>query len=173
MPSFGSQPTQSSFVEVLQRLKEEAGEGIGMHVSFLSKIYPPKQLIVQRLRGVLIVGHDLHYRNSTRKKTLSVRILSTRLTSNRQLPFFLVFQQIDVEESTDAGTGAIGLRIYGVTEVGSSCCYQQYTLFMSKFQTGYSVLLNVTDFLPYFYIAVPRGFGRGDLESFRSDLNVS
>jgi hypothetical protein len=42
-----------------------------------------------------------------------------------------------------------------------------------EFQAGHSVLANVTDFLPYFYIAVPRGFIQDDLESFRSDLNVS
>lgn len=29
-PSFGSQPIESSFADVLQRLKEEAGEGHGV-----------------------------------------------------------------------------------------------------------------------------------------------
>jgi hypothetical protein len=28
--AFGSQPTESSFADVLQRLKDEAGDGIGM-----------------------------------------------------------------------------------------------------------------------------------------------
>ena len=44
---------------------------------------------------------------------------------------------------------------------------------MAISQAGQSVLAHITGFLPYFYIAVPRGFGQDDLESFRSDLNVS
>ena len=63
--------------------------------------------------------------------------------------------------------------MYGVTEVGSSHCHGQSDLFTIAFQAGNSILANVTDFLPYFYIALPRGFGQEDLESFRLDLNVS
>ena len=35
------------------------------------------------------------------------------------------------------------------------------------------MLANITEFLPYFYIAVPRGFTNEDIEPFRSHLNVS
>jgi hypothetical protein len=87
-------------------------------------------------------------------------------------PFLPVFQQIDVEQSTDAGTGAICLRLYGVTEV-RLILLPRPVKFMIVFQAGNSILAIVTDFLPYFYIAVPRGFGQDDLESFRFDLNVS
>jgi DNA polymerase delta subunit 1 len=34
------------------------------------------------------------------------------------------------------------------------------------------VVATVTDFLPYFYIAVPRGFRDDDIEPFKSYLNV-
>lgn len=117
-PSFGSQPTQSSFVEVLARLKEETGEGVEAEGGADSWARPPMRKINEKKDSI-------------------------------------IFQQIDVEESTDAGTGTISLRMYGVTEAGNS------------------VLVNITDFLPYFYIAVPRGFGQDDLESFRFDLNKS
>lgn len=63
----------------------------------------------------------------------------------------IVFQQIEVENGDQCdGTW---LRMFGVTEA------------------GHSVLVNVTDFLPYFYIGVPRGFGDDDLEPFKADLN--
>jgi len=34
-------------------------------------------------------------------------------------------------------------------------------------------MATVTDYLPYFYIAVPRGFTHEDIEPFRQYLNVS
>jgi DNA polymerase delta subunit 1 len=37
---------------------------------------------------------------------------------------------------------------------------------------GHSVLVHVKGFLPYFFIAVPRGFVAEDIQSFMSDLNV-
>jgi hypothetical protein len=40
-------------------------------------------------------------------------------------------------------------------------------------QDGNSVMAFVTDFLPYFYIAAPRGFTPDDLFPFKSYLNVS
>ncbi|EDR05542.1 uncharacterized protein LACBIDRAFT_251819 [Laccaria bicolor S238N-H82] len=64
----------------------------------------------------------------------------------------IVFQQIDIDETGD-GSGGIELRMFGVTE------------------DGHSVLAHVTDFPPYFYIGVPRGFQDGDIESFRQYLN--
>ena len=40
-------------------------------------------------------------------------------------------------------------------------------------QEGHSVLAHITDFLPYFYIAVPRGLMKEDLPGFIGYLNVS
>ncbi|KAH7905236.1 ribonuclease H-like domain-containing protein [Hygrophoropsis aurantiaca] len=61
------------------------------------------------------------------------------------------FQQIKIEEVDDSSTGA--LRMYGVTE------------------EGHSVLAHVSGFLPYFYIAVPRGFDKVDFDAFAEYLN--
>ncbi|KAH7911043.1 DNA polymerase family B-domain-containing protein [Hygrophoropsis aurantiaca] len=65
----------------------------------------------------------------------------------------IVFQQIDVEEAMDYSTGAMTLRMFGVTEA------------------GHSVLAHITGFAPYFYVAVPRGFDLGDLNAFADHLN--
>lgn len=40
-------------------------------------------------------------------------------------------------------------------------------------QAGNSVLANVTQFMPYFYVPVPRGFDNADLDAFMDALNVS
>lgn len=40
-------------------------------------------------------------------------------------------------------------------------------------QDGNSVLANVTKFMAYFYIPVPRGFDHSDLDAFMDALNVS
>jgi DNA polymerase delta subunit 1 len=40
-------------------------------------------------------------------------------------------------------------------------------------QAGHSILANVTDFFPYFYVPYPRGLTDGDLDSLRHYLNVS
>lgn len=34
------------------------------------------------------------------------------------------------------------------------------------------MLVHVTGFMPYFFIAVPRGFENADIAPFKSDLNV-
>ncbi|TFY72913.1 hypothetical protein EVG20_g104 [Dentipellis fragilis] len=65
----------------------------------------------------------------------------------------IVFQQIDIEVSTDANNGRAEIRMFGVTE------------------DGHSVLAHVTNFLPYFYIPVPRGFTKDDLGPFKQYLN--
>ncbi|KZP26619.1 delta DNA polymerase [Athelia psychrophila] len=65
----------------------------------------------------------------------------------------IVFQQIDVEEATDYGSGETTLRMFGVT------------------QDGHSVLAHITDFQPYFYVAVPRGFTGDDLKPFMDYIN--
>ncbi|KAH7890713.1 DNA polymerase family B-domain-containing protein [Phlebopus sp. FC_14] len=67
----------------------------------------------------------------------------------------ILFQQIDIENGTNPTTGQIMLRMFGVTEA------------------GHSVLANVTDFAPYFYIPVPRGFLDSDLDPFVDALNKS
>ncbi|KAJ6581215.1 DNA polymerase family B-domain-containing protein [Mycena capillaripes] len=111
--TFSSQPVQSSFTDVLERLKEESTEGGAEGGSdswprpALPHIDPKKDSIV--------------------------------------------FQQIDVEESEMYGQ--VALRMFGVTK------------------DGHSVLANITGFLPYFYVAQPRGFREEDLEPFRQHLN--
>ncbi|KAH0836609.1 hypothetical protein J3R83DRAFT_8309 [Lanmaoa asiatica] len=67
----------------------------------------------------------------------------------------LVFQQVDIENATDTNTGRTMLRMFGVTEAGNS------------------VLANVTQFMPYFYVPVPRGFDNADLDAFTDDVNKS
>ncbi|KAG6868419.1 hypothetical protein C0993_003363 [Termitomyces sp. T159_Od127] len=111
----GSQGGDSSFADVLQRIKDEAGDG-----------------------NIAEGGSD-----SWARPYLAP--LNERMDK-------IVFQQIDVEESQESG-GPTKLRMFGVTEA------------------GHSVLAHITDFLPYFYIAVPRGFNKEDVIPFRQDLN--
>lgn len=84
----------------------------------------------------------------------------------------LVFQQIDVEDAYDNSNGVVTLRLYGVTEVRLPV-YPEDTWTEPKTQAGHSVLAHVTDFLPYFYVPVPRGFQVDDLDAFMENLNVS
>ncbi|KAG7002418.1 DNA polymerase delta catalytic subunit [Physcia stellaris] len=63
----------------------------------------------------------------------------------------LCFQQIEIEEGTLSG-GKVALKLFGVTE------------------TGHSVLLHVTDFLHYLYIAAPVSFTKEDCGGFRTYL---
>ncbi|KAF8159802.1 delta DNA polymerase [Crassisporium funariophilum] len=65
----------------------------------------------------------------------------------------IIFQQIDVEDSSSFDSGPPTLRMFGVTE------------------GGHSVLANITDFLPYFYVPLPRGFTEHDFDAFRLSLN--
>ncbi|KAK4705460.1 DNA polymerase delta subunit 1, partial [Phenoliferia sp. Uapishka_3] len=65
---------------------------------------------------------------------------------------FAVFQQIDIEEHVQAGKGP-GIRAFGVT------------------QGGHSVLLHVSGFLPYFYIAAPKDFTNADCSPLMEHLN--
>ncbi|KAJ7035657.1 DNA polymerase family B-domain-containing protein [Mycena alexandri] len=112
--SFASQPVQSSFAEVLERLKEESAEGTGAEGGSDSWSRPALPTIDPKRDSI-------------------------------------VFQQIDVEESDMFGQ--VALRMYGVTKDGNS------------------VLANITDFLPYFYVAQPRGFREEDLQPFMQHLN--
>ncbi|KAF9526132.1 DNA polymerase family B-domain-containing protein [Crepidotus variabilis] len=65
----------------------------------------------------------------------------------------LIFQQIDIETASHPENNSIILRMYGVTSNGNS------------------VVATVTNYLPYFYVAVPRGFHEDDVEPFRRHLN--
>jgi DNA polymerase delta subunit 1 len=65
-----------------------------------------------------------------------------------------VFQQIDIDEATDASTGST-LRLFGLTKKGNS------------------VLLHVHGFKPYFYVAAPKDFLTEDCRGFKDKLNVS
>ncbi|TIB12090.1 hypothetical protein E3P89_01776 [Wallemia ichthyophaga] len=66
----------------------------------------------------------------------------------------VIFQQIDLEEASIPGAEPF-IRMHGVT------------------QEGFSVLANVSGFLPYLYIAAPRGFTAEDSEGFSGYLNAS
>ncbi|KAK2864970.1 DNA-directed DNA polymerase delta [Arthroderma sp. PD_2] len=63
----------------------------------------------------------------------------------------LCFQQIDVEEGYLAG-GKIAVKLFGVTA------------------TGHSVLLHVTDFMHYLYVAAPVSFTQADCVPFKAYL---
>ncbi|KIJ55415.1 hypothetical protein M422DRAFT_73327 [Sphaerobolus stellatus SS14] len=63
----------------------------------------------------------------------------------------IVFQQIDIEETQ--GENETSLRMFGVTK------------------EGHSILVHVTNFLPYFYVPTPRGFLETDLVPFRERIN--
>ncbi|KAH9940939.1 DNA polymerase family B-domain-containing protein [Epithele typhae] len=117
-PSFSSsQPTQSSFADVLQRLKEDTNES-------------------KDAEG----GADQWAR--------------PRLVPINSKRDSIVFQQIDIEDSVNYQNGATTIRMFGVTENGNS------------------VLAHVIDFLPYFYIATPRGFITEDLAPFMRHVNA-
>ncbi|KAI9748840.1 MAG: DNA-directed DNA polymerase delta [Candelina submexicana] len=65
----------------------------------------------------------------------------------------LCFQQIDAEEGNLHG-GRTTVKLFGVTE------------------TGHSVLLHVTDFLHYLYVAAPISFQKHDCDGFKSYLDT-
>jgi DNA polymerase delta subunit 1 len=70
------------------------------------------------------------------------------------------------------GKGLFGIRMYGVTQVSAKywCVYEVTHLVV--WQEGHSVMAYITDFLPYFYIGMPRGFQDSDMNSFKEHLNV-
>ncbi|KAI0255835.1 DNA polymerase family B-domain-containing protein, partial [Lactifluus subvellereus] len=65
----------------------------------------------------------------------------------------IVFQQVDIDGAYEGVEGGPQINIFGVT------------------QEGHSVLAHITGFMPYFYIAVPRGFENEDIYPFMSELN--
>ena len=66
----------------------------------------------------------------------------------------LSFQSIDAEEGTLPG-GRTTVQLFGVTE------------------TGHSVILHVTDFLHYLYVAAPSSFTKNDTAPFKMFLETS
>ncbi|GAA5869759.1 hypothetical protein JCM1840_000584 [Sporobolomyces johnsonii] len=66
----------------------------------------------------------------------------------------LVFQQIDLEEHSPPGSGP-QIRAFGVTEA------------------GHSVLMHVQGFLPYLWVAAPRGFVNSDCVPLLEHLNAA
>ncbi|KPV78544.1 uncharacterized protein RHOBADRAFT_50999 [Rhodotorula graminis WP1] len=65
-----------------------------------------------------------------------------------------VFQQIDLEEYSAPGAGPT-IRAFGVSKA------------------GHSVLLHVKGFLPYFWVAAPKGFTNSDCVPFLEHLNLT
>ncbi|KAK5092634.1 DNA-directed DNA polymerase delta [Lithohypha guttulata] len=65
----------------------------------------------------------------------------------------LRFQSIDIEEGTLHG-GKVTLKMFGVSE------------------TGHSILLHVTDFLHYLYVAAPVNFQRPDVDGYKAYLET-
>ncbi|CAE6454618.1 unnamed protein product [Rhizoctonia solani] len=63
----------------------------------------------------------------------------------------IVFQQIDIDMFP--GANGLDFGLFGVTA------------------EGHSVLARVTDFLPYFYIATPRGYDPNESQAFMDHLN--
>ena len=63
--------------------------------------------------------------------------------------------------------------MFGVTDVSLPPYSPDSSLTVVDTQDGHSVLMHVLDFLPYFYVAAPRGFLNTDTQSFREYLNVS
>lgn len=78
----------------------------------------------------------------------------------------ICFQQIDAEEGTISAKAAI--RLFGVTEVFRVpllACIDS-----NPKQVGQSVLLHVTGFQHYIYIAAPVGFTKDDCDPYRAFL---
>lgn len=65
--------------------------------------------------------------------------------------------------------GAPVLRVFGVTDVRSS---PRLSASLTFSQEGHSVLAHVRDFLPYFWVAAPRGFTNADCTPLQAHLNV-
>ncbi|SCV68659.1 BQ2448_780 [Microbotryum intermedium] len=75
----------------------------------------------------------------------------------------LIFQQIELEEHVVPGT-VPQIRAFGVTQVRSdtfkieSAPIRADSAIFDCGQAGHSVLLHITGFMPYFWIAAPKGF---------------
>lgn len=124
-PEPSSQPTKSSFADVLAKLKEEAQESQGAcEWSFAARRY---LMFVQRRKAVQIAGHDPLCPQSTQGQTPLVSAQS--LLSQAENNMSTVFQQIDVEESPDYNGASI--RMFGVTAVSIIMSYSGLELIIS------------------------------------------
>lgn len=83
-----------------------------------------------------------------------------------------VFQQVDIDGSYDNLQAGPQFHVFGVTQVRLVPLVPSSSLICFCVKEGHSVLVHVTGFMPYFYIAMPRGFESADIASFISDLNV-
>ncbi|ELU43623.1 DNA polymerase delta catalytic subunit [Rhizoctonia solani AG-1 IA] len=132
---------EPSFVEILEQFED--GEA-------------------QRVGGIF--GQGRNSRSLTPRPPLLVGTKFTILICSNST---VAFQQIDV----DMFPGATGLvfGLFGVTPV--SRLIYVYLLSNIHLQEGHSVLAHVTDFLPYFYIAMPRGYDPNEARAFMDHLN--
>jgi DNA polymerase delta subunit 1 len=84
----------------------------------------------------------------------------------------LCFQQIEAEEGTLGGRPTV--RLYGVTEARTMTfgllAEQRLTLML---QAGHSVMLHVTDFQHYLYVAAPPLFNGADCDKYRAALEAN
>ncbi len=83
-----------------------------------------------------------------------------------------VFQQVDIDGSYDNLQAGPQVHIFGVTQVRLVRLMLFLYAHLFPVKEGHSVLVHVTGFMPYFYIAVPRGFENADIAPFILDLNV-
>jgi DNA polymerase delta subunit 1 len=85
----------------------------------------------------------------------------------------LCLQQIEAEEGTLHG-GKATVKLFGVTEVRVPDALRFRVLTNNlSIQTGHSVMLHVTDFLHYLYVAAPVSFGPKDCEGFKAFLETT
>ena len=82
----------------------------------------------------------------------------------------LRFQQIEAEEGTLHG-GRTTVKLFGVTEVVMLSQFKS-SANTERWQTGHSVLLHVTDFLHYLYVAAPVSFVKKDIDGFKAYLET-
>jgi len=81
-----------------------------------------------------------------------------------------VLQQIDAEEGFYNGKTCV--RLFGVTEVCIPDHNKGRIQLTTAAQAGHSVLLHVTDFLHYLYIAAPVGFDQSHTQQFAQFLET-
>lgn len=105
-------------------------------------------------------------------RSLALDVGDTAASSHSCVPP-TVFQQIDIEEHVQAGKGP-QIRAFGVTQVCDVCgCSMSPRSADSTSQAGHSVLLHISGFLPYFWVAAPKDFTNADCAPLMEHLNVS
>ena len=111
-----SQPNQSSFADVLQRLKDDAGESRGP-----SPITLPPLCVLTISPSDAEGGADRWARPplphiDVQRDSIGMSSLTVPASSNFSLKCPSVSQQIEIEDSVDQQTGNTTLRMFGVTE---------------------------------------------------------